>query len=130
MQSSIETALRKSFRPEFLNRIDEIIVFDLLTDTQINKIVDLMVREVGDRLQEHHLTLEVTNKARRWLSKEGFDQLFGARHLRRIIQRHLENPLSKKMLKGEFTEGDHVLVDMNKNGIFFKKTAQRTSLTA
>ena len=130
MHSSIETALRKSFRPEFLNRIDEIIVFDLLTSAQINKIVDLMVKEVGERLQEHNLTVEVTNKAREWLSKEGFDQLFGARHLRRTIQRYLENPLSKKMLEGEFNEGDHVLVDINKNGVLFKKAAQRTSLTA
>ena len=130
MHSSIETALRKSFRPEFLNRIDEIIVFDLLTSAQINEIVDLMVKEVGDRLQEHNITVEVTNKAREWLSKEGFDQLFGARHLRRTIQKHLENPLSKKMLEGEFTEGSHVLVDVNKNGIFFIKTAQQTSLTA
>ena len=72
----------------------------------------------------------MTNKAREWLSKEGFDQLFGARHLRRTIQRHLENPLSKKMLEGEFTEGDRVVVDINKNGVIFKKTAQRTSLTA
>ena len=97
---------------------------------QINEIVDLMVKEVGERLQEHNLTVEVTNKAREWLSKEGFDQLFGARHLRRTIQRHLENPLSKKMLEGEFTEGDRVVVDINKNGVIFKKTAQRTSLTA
>ena len=121
LRSSVEDALKKTFRPEFLNRIDEIIIFDTLTDEQIHQIVDLMVREVESRLEEHGISIFLTDSARDWLAREGFDPVFGARPLRRAIQRHLENQLSRKLLAREFAEGDEVVVDSDESGLIFEK---------
>ncbi len=119
LRDSVQDALKKTFRLEFLNRIDEIIIFDPLTQEQIEEIVGLMTIEVQKRLEERQITFELTPAARQWLSKEGFDPTFGARPLRRAIQRHLENPLSKAILSGEFKSGDHVLVDTGQDGLTF-----------
>ncbi len=108
---SVNEALKRTFRPEFLNRIDETIIFHPLTQEQIVQVVDLMVKDVQQRLQDRKITFELTPAAGLWLAKEGFDPDFGARPLRRAVQRHLENQLSKKILSGEFQEGDHVVVD-------------------
>ncbi len=108
---SVNEALKRTFRPEFLNRIDETIIFHPLTQEQIVQVVDLMVKDVQQRLQDRKITFELTAAAGLWLAKEGFDPDFGARPLRRAVQRHLENQLSKKILSGEFQEGDHVVVD-------------------
>ena len=121
LRSSIEDALKKSFRPEFLNRIDEIIIFDALTDQQIHQIVELLVKEVEGRLMEHEVTTSLTEAAKEWLAKAGFDPVFGARPLRRAIQRYLENPLSKKILAGELGSGDHVLADAGEDELTFSK---------
>ena len=121
LRSSIEDALKKSFRPEFLNRIDEIIIFDALTDQQIHQIVELLVKEVEDRLMEHEVTTSLTEAAKEWLAKAGFDPVFGARPLRRAIQRYLENPPSKKILAGELGSGDHVLADAGEDELTFSK---------
>ena len=119
LRASIEDALKRTFRPEFLNRIDEIIIFDALTGEQIQRIVQLLLDEVGARLQEHQLTISLTDAAEEWLAKEGFDPEFGARPLRRAVQRYVENPLSRRMLAGEFTAGDRVLVDAAEDGLTF-----------
>ena len=121
LRSSIEASLKKSFRPEFLNRIDEIIIFDALSNDQIKEIVDMMVKELERRLDEHKVSITLTDQAREWLAKEGFDPLFGARPLRRTIQRHLENPLSKKILAGDFKEGAQIVVDAEEEGLVFSK---------
>ena len=123
MRASIEDALKKAFRPEFLNRIDEIIIFDSLTDEQIHSIVDLMIVEVEDRLLEHQLTISLTEAAKQWLATEGFDPVYGARPLRRAVQRYVENPLSRQILSGDFNPGDHVAVDANDDGLTFEKGA-------
>ena len=115
--------MEKTFRPEFLNRIDEIIIFDPLTDLQIRQIVDLMVKEVGTLLAEHEVAISLTDSAKDWLAKEGFDPVFGARPLRRAIQRHVENPLSKRILSGEFTPGDLIIVDAAADGLPFEKAS-------
>ena len=120
-RSAIDEALKRTFRPEFLNRIDEIIIFDSLTDAQIRQIVDLMVEEVQTRLSEHRITISLTESAKEWMSKEGFDPVFGARPLRRAVQRNVENPLSKRMLAGEFVSGDHVVVDAGEGELTFAK---------
>ena len=126
VHDKIDKALKTTFRPEFLNRIDEIIMFSPLTDEQMVKIVDLQMKEVQLRLQEHGLTVELTEPAREWLAKVGFDPSFGARPLRRALQKYVESPLSISLLSGEFHEGDHVLVDLDaeNNRIIFRRSEQ------
>ena len=121
LRDSVQDALKKTFRPEFLNRIDEIIIFNALTQEQIEEIVGLMAAEVQQRLEERDITFELTAEARRWFAKEGFDSTLGARPLRRAIQRHLENPISKAILTGEFHAGDHIMVDRGSEGPTFSK---------
>ena len=123
MRDSVQEALKRAFRPEFLNRIDEIIIFDPLAEDQIARIVDLMANEVRKRLEDRSITFELTAEAGKRLVKEGFDPTFGARPLRRAILRHLENPLSKAILAGEFQEGDHVVVGAGDGGLTFSKSA-------
>jgi ATP-dependent Clp protease ATP-binding subunit ClpC len=119
LQSSIESALKQTFRPEFLNRIDEIIIFQPLTEEQIREIVDLMMKEVQARIEDRKITVVLTEEAKSWLAGEGFDPNFGARPLKRTIQREVETPLSRKILLGEFEEGDKVKVDLSPEGLVF-----------
>lgn len=120
LKGDIQDALRQHFRPEFLNRIDEIIVFHTLTQEHVAQIVDLQMREIADRLGEHHLTIELTEAARLWLAKEGYDPAFGARPLRRALQKRVESPLSVKLLQGEFKESDIIVVDYQEDeGLVF-----------
>ncbi|MDP2964784.1 MAG: AAA family ATPase [Pelolinea sp.] len=109
----IEKALKDTFRPEFLNRIDEVIIFSPLTLEQMYEIVDLQMDEIRQRLAEHGLKVELTKKAREWLAKEGFDPSFGARPLKRTLQKYVESPLSISLLSGDFKEGDKVVVELN-----------------
>jgi ATP-dependent Clp protease ATP-binding subunit ClpC len=106
-------ALRQAFRPEFLNRIDEIIVFHALTEQELMQIVDLLVREVDERLREQGLTLELTPTAKKLLVREGYNPAYGARPLRRTVQRLVETPLSRNLLRGLFKPGDTILVDVD-----------------
>jgi ATP-dependent Clp protease ATP-binding subunit ClpC len=109
----IEKALKNTFRPEFLNRIDEIITFSSLSKEQMQQIVDLQMEEIQERLCEHDLAVELTPAAREWLANEGYDPAFGARPLRRALQKHVESPLSVSLLSGEFKSGDKVIVDVD-----------------
>jgi ATP-dependent Clp protease ATP-binding subunit ClpC len=109
----IEKALKSTFRPEFLNRIDEIITFSPLSLEQMAEIVDLQMHEVQERLNEQGLRVELTPAARHWLAKEGYDPDFGARPLRRALQKHVESPLSISLLSGQFAAGDTILVDVD-----------------
>jgi ATP-dependent Clp protease ATP-binding subunit ClpC len=109
----IEKALKETFRPEFLNRIDEIITFSSLSIEQMQQIVDLQMEEIQERLCEHDLSVELTPAAREWLANEGYDPAFGARPLRRALQKHVESPLSISLLSGEFKDGDTVIVDVD-----------------
>ncbi len=127
MRGAIESALKQTFRPELLNRIDETIIFQPLTQEQIKQIVDLMMRDVQKRLTERKVTVEITEAAREWLAKQGFDPTFGARPLRRTIQRQVENPLSKRILTGEFKEGDSIIVDVEQEGLVFEHGKTRVS---
>jgi ATP-dependent Clp protease ATP-binding subunit ClpC len=122
-ESKIQQALKSTFRPEFLNRIDEIIMFSPLTLEQMYSIVDLQMNEVCLRLEEHGLSVTLTDGARKWLAEEGFDPIFGARPLRRALQKHVESPLSVSLLSGQFKEGDQVVVDLDteKKEIVFNK---------
>ncbi len=119
----IEKALKSTFRPEFINRIDEIIMFSPLTLEQMQEIVDLQMKEVRSRLEEHGLKVELSKAAREWLANEGFQQNLGARPLKRALQKYVESPLSISLLSGEFAQGDTVLVELDKEKaeIYFKK---------
>ena len=117
LEKSVNDALKQAFRPEFLNRIDETIIFHPLTREQIVRVVGLMIKDVALRLQEQEITFELTEAAAAWLAEEGFDPVYGARPLRRALQRHLENPLSKGILSGEFRAGDHLVVDTGESGL-------------
>ena len=116
LSRTVNEALRRAFRPELLNRIDETIVFHPLSRAQIGQIVGLMLGEVQERLAERNITCELTEAGCEWLVKEGFDVSYGARPLRRAIQRHVENQLSRGVLSGDFNDGDHVLIDVNSAG--------------
>jgi ATP-dependent Clp protease ATP-binding subunit ClpC len=120
LKGDIQDSLRKHFRPEFLNRIDEIIVFHTLTKEHVIEIVDLQMTEIAERLGEHGVTIELTDPARTWLAEQGYDPAFGARPLRRTLQKQVESPLSIKLLRGEFKAGDVVIVDHNEDeGLVF-----------
>jgi len=103
--------MRETFRPEFLNRIDEIIIFSPLTLAEVEQIVDLQMQGVAERMAESGIAIHLTEPARRWLAEKGYDPQFGARPLRRAIQRSVENPLSIQLLKGVFQPGDLVVID-------------------
>ena len=123
----IEDALKKTFRPEFINRIDEIIIFEPLSEEHVVEIVTLQMKEVQERLSEQGgLSIILTEAAQRWLAKQGFDNDFGARPLRRALQRFVESPLSVKLLKGEFAAGDFVHIDEVDDELVFQKAEDAT----
>jgi len=104
-----------------MSRIDGIIIFDALNQQQLRQIVDLLIGEVKKRLSEHNISVELTDAAKSWLLKEGYDPAYGARPLRRAIQRYVENPISKGILDGEYVEGSTILVDAKGDGLTFAK---------
>jgi ATP-dependent Clp protease ATP-binding subunit ClpC len=120
MKDKVMAEVRKAFRPEFLNRIDDIIVFHELSEPQLETIVSLMVKELQQRLADRRLTIEITGAASAYLVKKGYDPAYGARPLRRAIEQYLENPLASRLLSGEVKEGDTVVVDHSKEGLTFK----------
>jgi ATP-dependent Clp protease ATP-binding subunit ClpC len=120
-KEKIEKALKGAFRPEFLNRIDEIILFSPLTKDDMIKIVGLQMEDIQSRLEDHGLQVELTEAATQWLANEGFDPAFGARPLKRALQKHVESPLSISLLSGDFSHGDIVIVDIEDNQVVFKK---------
>jgi ATP-dependent Clp protease ATP-binding subunit ClpC len=121
MKDQVLGEVRKTFRPEFLNRLDDIIVFHELTREQIGEIVEIMLKDLQNRLSERKLKLELTKSAKKWLVDTGYDPTFGARPLRRAIERYLENPLSSQILSGEYKEGDTVVVDLVDDELDFHK---------
>jgi ATP-dependent Clp protease ATP-binding subunit ClpB len=106
-------AVRNAFKPEFLNRLDDVIVFDALTTGELTKIVDLQVERLAARLAGRRLTLTVTPAAREWLAVTGFDPVYGARPLRRLVQSAVGDQLARALLSGEILDGDEVLVDVD-----------------
>ena len=119
LEDAVTRALRETFRPEFLNRIDEIIVFHPLTREQILQIVDIQLGDLKKRLEERKINLELTQAAKEWLADEGFDPTFGARPLKRTIQKNIENVISKMLISGEIKEGDTVVVDRDGDRLTF-----------
>jgi len=115
-ETNIRETLKAHFKPEFLNRIDDIIIFRPLGKEQITKIIDIQLESLRKHLADRKITLELTPAARDALFKEGYDPAFGARPLKRAIQNLLANPLALRMLEGDIQSGDHVTADVNRDG--------------
>jgi len=123
LKSSIDGALKRTFRPEFLNRVDDIIIFKPLSEEDLKQIIDLLIAEVQKRLDERDIKLDLDEPAREFLLREGFEPAYGARPLRRAIQRYVENPLSNRILSGGFKNGDSVVVGLKGNELTFSMAA-------
>jgi ATP-dependent Clp protease ATP-binding subunit ClpB len=119
-------ALRDHFRPEFLNRIDEIVVFQRLGRDEIDRIVDFQLATLAKRLSERDITISLTDAAKRTIAEEGYDPAYGARPLKRVIQRRIQDQLALRLLKGEFADGDHVAVDSDDEGLLAFRAAPST----
>jgi ATP-dependent Clp protease ATP-binding subunit ClpB len=121
VRRQVTEALRQHFRPEFINRVDEIIFFHSLGLEHLKQIVDIQIHGLLKRLEERKIHVELTDTARGFLVAEGFDPAFGARPLKRTIQRRVLDPLAMRVLEGEFREGDAIVVDMGDNELKFQK---------
>ena len=117
--NKIEENLKQVFRPEFLNRIDEIIVFDPLTKPELLQIVDLMLKDTKNALNDKNMLLEVSDSAKNFILEKGTNLKFGARPLRRAIQRYIEDEISEKILRGEINDGQTILVDFDNDNLVF-----------
>jgi ATP-dependent Clp protease ATP-binding subunit ClpB len=123
MTSNIRSAeaLSEYFRPEFLNRVDEVVVFEPLTREQLGEIVGLQLARLRARLAERGIEIELTEEAKEVLAEAGWDPTFGARPLKRALQRLVENPLAMRLLEGDFADGDHIRVDARNGELVFEK---------
>ena len=121
IEKQTRTELKKFFRPELLNRIDEVILFHQLEKEQLRGIVDIQLRGLSQRLVDRRIQLELSAKAKDRLAEEGYDPTFGARPLKRVIQQRIENPLATKLLAGEFAADDTVEVDVADGSFSFEK---------
>ena len=119
IEKRITEALRAQFKPEFLNRIDETIIFHNLTPEEIVKIVDIQIERLGQRLADKNITLILSNGTKELIAEKGFDAIYGARPLKRVLQQYIENPLSLEILKGKIAEGTHVRAEVEGNQIVF-----------
>jgi ATP-dependent Clp protease ATP-binding subunit ClpB len=128
VEAAVKELLKLNFRPEFLNRIDEVILFHTLTREQLDRIVDVQLDYLRKRLATRNLHLEVTDAAKHLLGEEGYDPTYGARPLKRVIQQRIENPLASKILSGAFAEGQTVKVDIDPKKHDFTFTADRTTV--
>jgi ATP-dependent Clp protease ATP-binding subunit ClpB len=113
--------LRATFKPEFLNRIDDIIIFRSLAMEDIERIIDIQLGLIGRRLQERKLTLELTEGAKNYIAQEGFSPVYGARPLKRVLQKQILDSLALNLLEGEFAEGDHIVIDVKDGRVVFRK---------
>ena len=127
-REKVMTALREQFRPEFLNRVDEVIIFDYLGTEEIKKIVELEIAKVAKRMATQGIELEVTGKAKELLAERGFDQNLGARPLKRVIQKTLLNPLALKIVSGEIGPGSKVIIGVEKGEIDIQQALAMPSL--
>ena len=108
--------MKRAFKPEFINRLDDVLIFEPLSSEQLKSIVSIQVRALADRLAARRLTLDVTDDAQSWLAEHGYDPAYGARPLRRLIQKSIGDQLAKKLLAGDVRDGDTVRVDVDRGG--------------
>jgi ATP-dependent Clp protease ATP-binding subunit ClpB len=130
VEAMVMDALRQHFRPEFLNRVDDIVVFHPLEPSDIEQIIDLQLVRLEKLLADRKLTVEVTPEAKRVITTEGYEPAFGARPLKRAIQRMIQNPLAMAVLEGRFTDGDHIVVGAGAGGMLTFDKADRDARVA
>ncbi len=121
IEAHVKEALKVVFKPEFLNRVDEVIVFHTLTEEHLRKIVDIQLRYLAERMRERKMEVQFTDAAKKLITDEGYDPTFGARPLKRVIQQRLENPLASELLAGKFTDGDTIKIDAKQHKFTFEK---------
>jgi ATP-dependent Clp protease ATP-binding subunit ClpB len=119
-QAQVQNLLKMHFKPELLNRIDEIIMFNSLDDSVVFKIIDKFIAELNKRLQTQHLSIKLTDEAKTFLANEGFEKVYGARPLKRFIQKHIETNLAKEILKGNISSHQEIVVDYQNGDIIFQ----------
>ena len=130
MRARVTEALRANFRPEFLNRIDETVIFKALTRAQLGEIVDIQLATIADRLKDRRIVLQLTPAAKEWLGNRGYDPVFGARPLKRLIQKEVLDPLALKVLSGELHDGETVVVDADAGKLSFHSNLSQAPLVA
>jgi ATP-dependent Clp protease ATP-binding subunit ClpC len=131
MKTSVLEEVKRTFRPEFLNRLDEIVVFHQLTKDQIKVIIDILMRDMRKRLKEKNLELSLSDKAQDFLVEEGFNPVYGARPLKRALQKYVEDPLSEELLRGRFRDGDVINVEVkNKTLVFARERDEKAEVNA
>ena len=129
MKDQVMSEVKDVFRPEFLNRLDDTVVFHQLTREQVRKIAELMIEELRDRLiEEHDLELILTDEAKKFLSEEGFNPKYGARPMRRAIEQHIENKISDQILKGKFSDSDSIIVDVEDDEIALNGSSEKNAV--
>jgi len=121
IEAHVKDMLKVVFKPEFLNRVDEVIVFHTLNEKHLRKIVDIQLRYLADRMRERKMEVQITDAAKKLITDEGYDPTFGARPMKRVIQQRLENPLASELLAGKFTDGDTIKIDAKQHGFTFEK---------
>jgi ATP-dependent Clp protease ATP-binding subunit ClpB len=126
IRERVTEAVRSHFRPELLNRIDEVVIFQALGKAEIKQIVEIQLRSLRRRLAERNITLELTEAAKELVAREGFDPVYGARPLRRAIQKEIVQPLAIRLLRGEFHDGEHIRVDARDREIVFERVSEST----
>ncbi len=119
--------MRAHFRPEFLNRVDEIILFHRLRREDMGKIVDIQLKRLDKLLEDRKITLELTPEARAWLAEKGYDPAYGARPLKRVIQKNVQDPLAELILAGKIHDGEHVRIDADERGLLIGDEAIRAA---
>jgi ATP-dependent Clp protease ATP-binding subunit ClpB len=124
VRNTVMNTLRSSFRPEFLNRIDEVVLFKPLLREEIKGVIDLLLERIRGRLQDQKIDIELTEQARDFIASEAYDPVYGARPLRRYLQTHIESSLAKKLVAGELGEGDTVVVDLGQDGLQMRKESE------
>ncbi len=130
LKDTVNEEMKKAFRPEFINRIDDIIVFAHLSKEEIREIVDLMMKDLFKRLDERGLKMEVTNEVKDFMATDGYNEAYGARPLRRLIQRKVEDTLAEEILTGKYHEGDTIVLDMKDGKMFFSKKGEKVEAMA
>jgi ATP-dependent Clp protease ATP-binding subunit ClpB len=128
-RARVMEALRGHFRPEFLNRVDDVILFHSLTLSEIMTIVDIQLGQLTKRLADRKMELEMTPEAKEWLARAGFDPVYGARPLKRAIQTYLQNPLALRLLEGQFKEGDRIQVSLADDALAFERSGKAAPVT-
>ena len=120
VKQKVEDETKKYFRPEFLNRIDDIVVFSPLTEDQIVKIIELAMKDIEKRLEERNITLEMTDAAKKFIADESYDPAYGARPVKRFLQRNVETELAGELIKGTVGDGDRVIMDSDGSKLTFR----------